>query len=789
MGDLNVVLKQEEKKGCRPFDRGEADVFNNLITDMNLQDLGFSGYPFTWCNQRTDNSRVEERLDRSLSNELWMELFPKSSIQHLIDRGSDHGPIILKTNPNWKDGAYPLKYFGPWMEHPDCSRIIKEAWKNNQHGSTSFSFAKNLKNVKHFLYRWNKNTFGVIQNNIANIKKEIDQMAGNSNRCNTNIKRLEISLNKWQNIDENFWKTKRRNNVINMGDRNTTFFHNAARTRYHRNKIDTMKDTQGNWLKDRKSIANCLTSHFQSMATTSNPTLNRDMLELIPTVITATKNASLMEIPLEGEIKSTLFAMEGNKTPGPNGFPPNFFQDSWETIGKDLIGLVQNFFKFGYMLKEMNSTFISLIPKLQFPSSPGDFRPISLYDCIIFCKANINEANKLLQLMAQFSECSGKMVNLAKSGIFFNNNTSPKLKLDITEVMQVSPISLKNKYQGSPLFTNKSKVKAFNSVIDSIKHRIQGWNNKTVNPAGKRVLIKHVTSYLVNYQMSTFKIPKTITNEIYKNQRDFFWGKDKEKSKGIYPKAWVGICKSLEEGGLGFVNLEKFNSAIISKTGWRMMEQPNSIGAQVMKSKYYKKEDIMHMSTFPKPTDSWDNWVNGLNAPPTRPDNFPKGVEMVADLLTENNQWNRSLIYNIFPHNIADKVIHTTIRAIQEDRVKWSLTKDGTYTVKSLYNKLTHRGQSTAQNKNWMTIWNLGVSPSIRIFLWKDDHSILPTGERMGRHLSYINASCKICNCQNESLTHLFINCLLIQNVWRELHFEPYDVFSHHLDFHEWLMM
>ncbi|XP_026410381.1 uncharacterized protein LOC113305575 [Papaver somniferum] len=135
MGDLNVVLRKEEKKGARPFNREEANIFSTIIVDMNLHDLGFNGYPFTWSSKREDNSRVEERLDRALSNEKWNDLFPKSTIHHLITRGSDHGPIIFKTNPDWKDRAYTFKYFGGWMEHPDYKGVIRDSWKQSQQGT------------------------------------------------------------------------------------------------------------------------------------------------------------------------------------------------------------------------------------------------------------------------------------------------------------------------------------------------------------------------------------------------------------------------------------------------------------------------------------------------------------------------------------------------------------------------------------------------------------------------------------------------------------------------------
>ncbi|XP_026410361.1 uncharacterized protein LOC113305555 [Papaver somniferum] len=235
MGDFNIVLSNEEKKGLRPFYRNEDEIFKDILSDMGVQDMGFTGYPYTWCNQITDNTRVEERLDRAFCNDEWIAFFPQSNLYQLVARGSDHNPIILKTSPNWKDGAYPFKYFGGWMEHPDCKRIIMEAWNSNQFGSASYSLAKNMSTVKNVLKRWNKTVFGNIKHRIYELKKNIEKLSQNTNRCHIAIKKLEESLQQWKDIEEDYWKTKSRNNRINLGDRNTSYFHNSARTRYRIN--------------------------------------------------------------------------------------------------------------------------------------------------------------------------------------------------------------------------------------------------------------------------------------------------------------------------------------------------------------------------------------------------------------------------------------------------------------------------------------------------------------------------------------------------------------------------
>ncbi|XP_026428956.1 uncharacterized protein LOC113324890 [Papaver somniferum] len=201
-----------------------------------------------------------------------------------------------------------------------------EACSSNQSGSSSYSLAKNLSTVKNVLKRWNKTVFGNIKHRISELKKNIEKLSQNTNRCPIAIKKLEESLQQWKNIKEDYWQTKSRNNRINLGDRNTSYFQNSARTRYKRNIVDNLKGKNGIWLKDRTSIANCLTDHFKEIATTSNPTLDNDLIKLIPKVVTEEENTKFLDIPSPQEIKNALFDMEGNKAPGPNGFPPNFFQ-------------------------------------------------------------------------------------------------------------------------------------------------------------------------------------------------------------------------------------------------------------------------------------------------------------------------------------------------------------------------------------------------------------------------------------------------------------------------------
>lgn len=87
-----------------------------------------------------------------------------------------------------------------------------------------------------------------------------------------------------------------------------------------------------------------------------------------------------------GDVKRVMHSIPNDKAPGMDGFNSFFFKQSWGIVGDEVADAVLDFLHSGKLLKTVNVTSITLVPKVKSPTNVSDFRPISccsmIYKCI-----------------------------------------------------------------------------------------------------------------------------------------------------------------------------------------------------------------------------------------------------------------------------------------------------------------------------------------------------------------------------------------------------------------------
>ena len=152
-------------------------------------------------------------------------------------------------------------------------------------------------------------------------------------------------------------------------------------------------------------------------------------------------------------------------------------------------------------------------------------------DCLLFCRATMEECGKVLDILNDHEEASGQKINKTKTTLFFSKATDVALKNYIKEAWGVPEIMKYEKYLGLPSFVGKGKKASFNYIKERVWRKIQGWEGKLLSQAGREVLIKSVIQAIPTYTMGCFKIPLGLCNEIEAMIKNFWWGQRGDRRK------------------------------------------------------------------------------------------------------------------------------------------------------------------------------------------------------------------------------------------------------------------
>lgn len=77
--DHNELVWHYEKEGGSPWNPSRIRHLRDFVDNNDLLDLGFSGPKFTWARNEDGVTILQERLDRFLVNEAWIDLWPDYS--------------------------------------------------------------------------------------------------------------------------------------------------------------------------------------------------------------------------------------------------------------------------------------------------------------------------------------------------------------------------------------------------------------------------------------------------------------------------------------------------------------------------------------------------------------------------------------------------------------------------------------------------------------------------------------------------------------------------------------
>jgi hypothetical protein len=427
-------------------------------------------------------------------------------------------------------------------------------------------------------------------------------------------------------------------------------------------------------------------------------------------------------------------------------------------------------------------------------------------DSLLFCKANVEEWARIQEILGLYEQASGQKLNREKTFIFFSRNTKQETKDFIISISGVSSLANYEKYLGLPPLVGRSKVSTFSGIQGRIWERINGWTEKFLTQAGKEVLLKAVIQAIPTYTMSVFQLPKKLCQDITSMMSRFWWGHKDNQGRMAW-MSWKKMGKGKEKGGLGFRDLEFFNLAMLAKQGWRLIRNPESLVARIMKAKYYLNSNFLEAKIGRNPSYAWrsiwnskkllkegliwrvgdgtqikiweDPWIPQPRAHPARsPINILDSQATVSELLdVDTNWWNMALVKDIFDEEEARMICGLSVCPRRgSDILAWEHTKNGVFTVRSAYHLAMERAEEReasyseyqVSRRMWKRIWEMKGSRVVKFFMWKACNNILPTKEKLFKREVVPDPLCPICMLAPESLSHILWTCPSAQDVWVE---------------------
>ncbi|XP_074277529.1 uncharacterized protein LOC141601159 [Silene latifolia] len=403
MGDFNSVLAMDERIGSE-ISVAEVRDFQKCVDACGIGDIPAQGSFFTWNNKQEVGDMVFSRIDRAMFNVEWLLKYPDTITMFHPEGLFDHCPCTMTLKPDCVRERGSFKYFNMWGKDSEFLPIVKEVWDSQIHGVKIFQLVKKLKLLKRPLKELNGFAYAQIET-TAKLAQVILQDA----QVKLHLDPTNLVLQKEAKEAAVLYKERE--------DAKRSFLGQNAKVQWAADEDGNTKYFHSQLLGTCKPVAKV---HVPTVR--KGKVVNDDQRQLITAGVT------------ESEIKEALAAIPPNKAPGPDGFNSQFFKDAYEVVESDLIAAVQEIFISGRMLKHVNATTLTLIPKKSRLESVSDFRPIVCCNVVykviskVVCNrlARVSPSINVYSVANGYSWLQGSQVKVPWYPLIWNKVNSPK---------------------------------------------------------------------------------------------------------------------------------------------------------------------------------------------------------------------------------------------------------------------------------------------------------------------------------------------------------------------------
>ncbi|CAN6583316.1 unnamed protein product [Malus baccata var. baccata] len=750
-----------------------------------LLDLDFQGPAYTWRGLR-NGEWVEERLDRGLINGLWQEVWPTTFAEHGPVLGSDHCPIVIMSDSGRPLGSKLFRFMAFWAKEEECKKIVEECWARQWVGPMQVQWVQKLNACRFYLTRWSRNKF---KQRGQQIKELTVQLVELQKQWGTNFQAIQDKqklIDDLQAQEASFWHQRSRVKWLREGDLNTKFFHQSTLQRRRRNMILKLKADDGQWVEHPRRVRQMVEDHFQNLFKSEEPRHWGALLDCVPPGITEEMNRDLIAPVFDEEIKAAVMNMGRLKAPGPDGFQGIFYQSFWEDLNTDVNSLIRTLLHKEVGPNTVNATHVVLIPKVPNPEMISQFRLISLcnYSYKVLSKVLANRLKVVLPNIISSSQnafVAGRQIHdnigIAHEMFHFLKGRKAKtkyelgLKIDMQKAYDRVEWDFLDAIMGRMGFCNRWR-QLIMGCVSSVQFAIllNGQPGKSFVPSRGLRQGDPLSPFLFLLVGEVFSclIQKAVHDKLLD-------GVKLGASGPIISHIFFAddTLLFLKADGKNCQNLVDLINMYCDASGQQVNFQKSSVyfGANIPQRVSAELANILRVKVVNDPGAY-------LGVPAIWGRSKKRGLAYIKEKIMGKVQGWKHKLLSTAGREVLVKAVVQAIPAYPmcKDRLVWDASKNGQYSVKSGYRWLQlgslasrdHRLPRTRviPKKLWNMVWSLPVPAKIRLFFWLSLHRGLATRQNLFRMRVSLSPICPICNCKDETIEHLFLQCLWVTAIW-----------------------
>ncbi|XP_074283561.1 uncharacterized protein LOC141608108 [Silene latifolia] len=440
-------------------------------------------------------------------------------------------------------------------------------------------------------------------------------------------------------------------------------------------------------------------------------------------------------------------------------------------------------------------------------------------DSLLCFKATPSSCIVVKQIIADFEEVSGQMVNYAKSYLKYSPNAPPDFKQYLSKLLTIQYKDNFGVYLGVLADIGRNKVAPFGYLLDKVIYKLTSWNTLNLSQSAKLVLINAVLIASLNHVMLIFKLPQGVTAKIEATILAFWWASSGKK-RSIHWLSNKVLHLPKQSDGLQLRNIQVMNQALLAKNYNRIMNNPQLLLSKVFKAKYSKDCGVIPPLKRNHYRPSWglksilkaahklqdgfawklgngakinlisDPWINGSK--PIISNQVPQEASLSVHALVNNDgSWNMATLRQHFHDSSIQQIINMEPPNVNiDDFIYWKYTSDGRYTVSSAYKTLISDQVEINANvpmQFWRHLWKLKLHPCCKLFIWKLMHNALPTKDLLTKKVLPLPPFCILCKRFPETADHLFRHCEITQRIWRSGELGLRSSMNRHITLQQWI--